>query len=100
MKSFDTLVEAINDLKARGYHHDFNVQEEVIECSHSGKRLSPHEFEITETYRFEGDSDPGDEMILYAIESKDGSKGTLVNAFGLYADSISSDLVKKLSFHK
>ena len=100
MKTFDTLVEAINDLKARGYTHDFNIQEEVIECSHSGKRLSHHEFEITETHRFEGDSDPGDEMILYAIESKDGSKGTLVNAFGMYADNISSDLVRKLTFHK
>ncbi len=99
MKSFDTLVEAINDLKERGFTHDFNLQEEVIECSHSGKRLSPREFEITETYRFEGESDPGDEMILYAIESKDGSKGTLVNAFGAYADSISADLIAKLSIH-
>ncbi len=36
--------------------------------------------------RFEGDSDPADMSILYAIETNDGDKGTYVDAFGTYGD--------------
>jgi hypothetical protein len=30
-------------------------------------------------------SDPDDASIVYAIEARDGTKGVLVDAFGLYA---------------
>ncbi|MFI5140348.1 MAG: phosphoribosylpyrophosphate synthetase [Sphingobacteriales bacterium] len=100
MKSFDTLTEAINDLKKRGYNLDFNIRDTVVECIETGTQLSANEFEITEVHRFEGDTDPGDELVLYAIESKSGLKGTIVNAFGPYANSISDELIAKLGFHK
>lgn len=41
--------------------------------------LNPDKFEITQMYRFEGDTNPEDEAVVYAIESQDGHKGTLVN---------------------
>ena len=100
MKTFETLTEAINDLKARGYDLDFNLKEDCIECLHSRTQLSASEFEITETYHFDGSTDVDDEVMLYAIESKAGLKGTLVNAYGIYADSISDALIAKLRFHK
>ncbi|HWB62650.1 MAG TPA: hypothetical protein VG603_03995 [Chitinophagales bacterium] len=100
MKSYETITEAVADLKKRGYDRDFNLRETRIECTTSGKQLSPEEFEITEVYRFEGNTDPGDEMVLYAIESNDGMKGTLVNAFGPYSNPVSDALVAKLRFHK
>jgi hypothetical protein len=95
-KSYDTLSEAVTDLKARGYNLDFNLRETCIEAMHNGKQLSPEEFEITEFYRFEGDSDPGDELVVYAIESHDGLKGTMVNAFGPYSNPISDAMIAKL----
>ena len=97
MKSYDTLTEAITDLKARGFNLDFNLRETQIECTSIGRKLSPNEFEITEVYRFEGDTDPGDELVLYAIESKDGLKGTLMNAYGVYSNTISNELIGKLT---
>lgn len=100
MKTFETLTEAINDLKARGYDRDFNLKEDCIECLHSKTQLAANEFEITETYHFDGSTDVDDEVVLYAIESKTGLKGTLVNAYGIYADSISDALIAKLRFHK
>ena len=57
MKTFETLTEAINDLKARGYDLDFNLKEDCIECLHSRTQLSANEFEITETYHFDGSTD-------------------------------------------
>jgi hypothetical protein len=37
---------------------------------------------------------------VYAIESKSGKKGVLVNAFGVYSEPLSDEMIKKLSFQK
>ena len=72
-----------------------------MECKQKKCRLRANEFEIDEVYRFEGDTDPGDENIVYAISSiKENIKGVLVNAYGVYSDTISAELVAKLHKHK
>lgn len=97
MYTYDTVTAAVKGLKERGYTKDFNLKENSIVC-HEGQ-FHLEDFEITEVYRFEGNSDPGDEAIVYAIESSRGDKGVLVNGYGTSADQISSELAKKLSFH-
>ena len=63
-------------------------------------QLSPDDIEIDETHRFEGNTDPGDEMILFAISStKLKLMGTLVNAYGLYSDPVNSKIVERLTNH-
>lgn len=94
--AYDTLVDAINGLKAQGYTYDFNLKEDCLQCAGVDRVLSPEEFEVTEVYRFEGMTSPDDSSILYAIESNDGLRGTLVNAYGMYADPMSSAMVAKL----
>ena len=76
------------------------MHEACIVCSQSGTQLSATDFEITETYHFDGSTDVDDEVVLYAIESTTGLKGTLVNAYGAYADTASDAIVAKLRFHK
>ena len=101
MKTYDTVTEALKDLKLRGFTIDFNIAFDKIICSENKICLNPNEFEITEVYRFEGDTDPGDENVVYAIESKDGTaKGTMSSAYGTYAESISTEMIQKLSMHK
>jgi hypothetical protein len=101
MANYDTVSNALNTLKARGYTKDFNIAFDKLICNKTNECLNPHEFEITEVYRFEGESDPSDEAVVYAIESKEGNmKGVLVNAYGPYADSMSDEMVKKLSIHR
>jgi hypothetical protein len=101
MKNYDTVTEALKDLKLRGFSIDFNIEFDKIICSDNKVCLNPNEFEIVEVYRFEGDTDPGDENVVYAIESKDGTvKGSMLSAYGTYAESISTDMIQKLSMHK
>ena len=95
MYTYDTVAEAVNGLKQRGYTIDFNLEAESISCTSS--KLKPSEFEITEVYRFEGNSDPADEAVVYAIESRDGRKGVLVNGFGISADEMGEEMVEKLT---
>ncbi len=101
MYTYDTVVEAVNGLRSRGYEQDFNIAFDKLICLQNNFCLNPSEFEITEIHRFEGDSNPSDEDVVYAIESKDNSmKGVLTAAFGTYADIISSDMIRKLAIHK
>ena len=100
MYSYDTLSEAMTDLKKRGYTIDFNLSFDRIICHETPINLMPAEFEIVEVYRFEGETNPSDSSILYAIESKHGDKGVLVNAYGVYSDSVSDEMVKKLVIHQ
>jgi len=98
MHTYDTVTEAMAALKQRGFTTDFNLAFDNINCSKTGKCLSPAEFEITEHYRFEGETDPADESVVYAIESKDGSiKGVLVSAYGTYSEPVSEAMISKLS---
>lgn len=94
MKAYDTVTEALNDLRQRGYTSDFNLLFDCIQ--EKDIRISPEDFEIVEDYRFEGNTDPGDEAIVYAIETKNGKKGVLVHGYGTYAEDVSDDMIRKL----
>jgi hypothetical protein len=97
MHAYDTLLDALNGLKKRGYPIDFNLAFDHLKCADTGVCLSPSEFEITEYYRFEGISNPDDSSVVYAIESKDGSmKGALVTGYGMYSERLNEEMLHKL----
>lgn len=95
-KSYDTLSEAIRDLQRRGYTYDFNLKPHCLECASLNLQIHPEDFKIDEVHRFEGMSSTDDNSILYAIAAKDGINGTLVDAYGVYAENISEEMRKKL----
>ena len=94
--NYDTLSEAINGLKSRGFQYDFNLESNQIVCPEIDRCFIPNEFEVLELYRFEGDSDPADNAILYAIDAGEGVKGLLVDAYGSYAGNVSQEMLDKL----
>jgi hypothetical protein len=100
MKAFETLTEALQDLKRRGYQNDFNLHPEWIECPPMQLKFRPTEFHVDEIYRFEGANNPDDSSILFAIQSSSGIKGVLVDAYGAYTDSLSSEMVRALTIDK
>ena len=96
-ESYGTLSETINGLRKQGYVLDFNIRRDHLICHQTQTILSPDDFEIDKIYRFEGESNPDDESILYAISSpKYGVKGLLVNGYCISADDISEELIAKL----
>ena len=96
-ESFGTLSETINALIKIGYVHDFNIHEECIVCHQANVKLLPSEFQIDKVYRFEGESNPDDQSVLYAISSpKFNYKGTLVNGYGISADEETSKVIERL----
>lgn len=101
MQVYENLVDAVNDLRQKGFTTDFHLAFDAIQCKLSGVNLSPDEFEIVAHHRFEANTDPDDSSVLYVIQSKDGKmKGTLISAYGIYADAASDEMIQKLSVHK
>lgn len=100
MTTYDTVTEALAGLKQRGYSIDFNLAFDRVICKETGIFLYPSDFEITEFHRFEGNTDPGDENTVYAIESKDGNiKGVLVAPHGTYSEEIDTEMLRKMAVH-
>jgi hypothetical protein len=99
MENYETLSEALAALRVQGYTEDFNLRQNCIECRSGQYGLSPDEFHIEKTFRFEGDTNPDAESILYAItSSKHDLKGVLVNAYGIYSEPLMDEMLRKLKF--
>jgi len=91
-----SLSLCINRMVLDGYNLDFKVEEEKLMALSTGNTYEPAEVLIKNFFRFEGQSDPDDNSILYVIETTDGGKGTLVDAYGAYADQDVTDFFKKI----
>ena len=96
MNTYTTVTYTLNTLKEEGYVLDFNLKPDCVECKSPDIKLHPDDFVIDKFYRFEGASNPDDNAILYAISSKDGLKGTMIDAYGVYADSLTTEMISKL----
>jgi len=94
MYQYDSVAHALSELRKRGYTEDFNLEENCIVCQRG--KYKANEFEITEVIRFEGDSDPGDEAVVYGIESAQGVKGVLVNGYGYSSEPMGEEIARKL----
>jgi hypothetical protein len=97
MKTYETLVDATNDLIKRGYTANLSLEGDTIDDKEHDIHMGADDFSIDEFYRFEGQSNPSDMSIVYAISSpKHNLKGVLINAYGTYADDSSSAIEAKL----
>lgn len=81
-----TLASAVDDLARSGFREHFQIKAGKLLALDSGKTFNAPELVIRAYHRFEGVSDPDDMAIVFAIESQSGVRGTLVDAFGVYAD--------------
>jgi hypothetical protein len=98
MYTYETVTEAVSGLRSRGFTEDFNLAEDCLVCNR--QKFRDDQFHITETYRFEGPTDPADEAVVYGIESNNGIKGVLVNSYGYQSDAMSDAVARKLAMQK
>jgi len=82
-----TLSACLAKAKQDGFTADFEFRGGNLCVPGTDKCYSPEQVNIENFYRFEGESDPGDNVILYIIKTSDGTKGTLSDAYGTYADA-------------
>lgn len=99
--TFMTDLEKVQaKLENFGYTEHFRVEKGKLVGINSKKSYKPKDVKGINFYRFEGLSDPEDMSILYAIETQDGCKGTLTDAFGVYSDDDTSEFMKLVEVEK
>jgi hypothetical protein len=86
---YATVSEALEELNEKGFTHDFNLQDENI-------KKNPHNYEIAHVYRYEGDTDPSEEAVVYGIVSNSGEKGVYVAGFSANSESEAATVLAKL----
>ena len=91
-----SLINVEKRLDREGFIADFKVTQGKLCVMGTDKMYAADEVQIVDFYRFEGDSDPDDMSILYAIETSDGVKGTISNSYGTYADTNVDSFLKKV----
>lgn len=97
--SYSSLSVAIQDLQSKGFTEDFNLIAEGIESRSLKMKWKAGDLNVVKFYRFEGMSDPGDNTILYLIETLGGRKGLLVDVYGADQGEISPEMIKKLTMN-
>ena len=90
MYHYATVTKALDELLEKGFTVDFNIQENRI-------INSPDDFEIVHIYRYEGDSDPGDEATVFGIKSSTGEKGVFVAGLSAFTDNSAAMVLNELS---
>lgn len=87
---YASVLKALEELKLMGFTVDYNLQEEII-------YNDPTNYEILHIYRYEGDSNPDDEAIVYGIKAISGEKGVFVAGFSANSESKAALVLHELS---
>src|SRR6476661_2247523 len=72
------MEKCMNKLEKDGFTDQMRVEKGKLTDLTNNKKYKPKDVKAVNFFRFEGITDPDDMSILYAIETTDGRKGTLV----------------------
>jgi hypothetical protein len=95
---YNTVTDAIKNLRKDGFTADFYLNNGSI--IGKGKTFTAKDLALIVVYRYEGQSDPADEASVYGLKTKDGIKGILVTADGIYSEMDSVSILTKLHQRK
>ena len=87
---YASVLKALEELKAIDFVVDFNLQEETI-------MNNPENYQILHIYRYEGDTSPDEEAVVYGIKSNTGEKGVFVAGFSANSESHAAQVLLELS---
>jgi len=94
----ENLSGTVDRFTAAGYTDHFKAEERGLRATKSGDLFSPESLIVDEFMRFEGETNPDDEAIVFALRCPtSGVKGTYTVAYGKDMDPLDIDMVNKLS---
>lgn len=96
-----TLSACIHMLEQQGFKTQFLALYNGLKSLASDRLYTPDQVKVISFYRFEGNSDPEDNSILYALEAVSGERGLLIDAYGAEGDiNITKFIVGVEDIHK
>jgi hypothetical protein len=93
----ETIAEAVDRLTRDGYTDDFRAEKEGLRQVGTGAIFAPESLCVDEVVRFEGETDPGSEAIVFALRHEEsGARGTFVTTYGARLDPAEAEMVRRL----
>jgi hypothetical protein len=93
----DTVTEAMVSLVKAGYTDEIRLVTGGLECDSVDGVYDASKAVVDHTFRFEGESDPGDEAIVLGISLPDwGVKGVLSSAYGADVEPEQAEVLRAL----
>ena len=74
--------EYIKRYQRKGYMSSYIFKNDKLVDPSKDKSYNPNDISVVAEHRFEGMSNPSDLSILYVIETKNDSKGTILVGYG------------------
>jgi hypothetical protein len=97
----DTVTEAVALLQAEGYRDPVELRAEGLVCVVCGTVTPVADLDhvkVDRVFRFEGDSDPDDEMIVLAVScSACHARGVIVSAYGVDVEQDKAEALRHLA---
>lgn len=95
--AIETLTEVLATLQSRGYKFDLMAKGQQLRSIETKEMFDIDDLEIVGTYRFEGDTDPSDMAITFALATHDGKPvGTYTVPYGMEMSSEDVFIVRRL----
>ncbi len=101
--SMTPLSTVMTSIAKKGFDKEFKIKKEGARLDGNDRVYQPEDLWILKVYRFEGESDPADMAALYALETTDGKKGFILNAYGTYSyqdQKYYDDFIMKVQIEK
>ena len=97
--TMETLSEAIAALEAVGFLDAFRAEADGLRALAAGRSFAPETLVVEEVRRFEGESDPDDMAVLFALRSEGGDvRGTFTTEYGAkLADPEAAEVMRRLA---
>jgi hypothetical protein len=86
-KEMETMLSCTQMLDKLAFTTQFKAIPNGLKSLTTDMVYKPEEIKVINFYRFEGESNPSDSTIMYAIETSTGERGTLTDAYGPYSDT-------------
>jgi hypothetical protein len=93
----ETMIEAMSRLAVAGYTDCFWAVSSGLRAHQTGKVHEPERMVIEDFVRFEADTDPSHEAIVFALRcTLTGTKGTYIVGYGPNMGARDAEIVERL----
>lgn len=89
--------KVLGELAELGFSHTFNIRHGMLHCTETDQYYSPKKVSLCASFRYDGYTDPDSSQIIYALETDDGTRGAVSDAYGVYSDPRLSHFLEKVN---
>lgn len=90
------MMDRMMAMEQKGFTGEYELSEDHLKDLKTGTLYHPDDVTIVEMFRHEGISNPDDMSVVYCIQTSDGKKGMIIDAYGVYGDNNFGEFIRRV----